>query len=81
MPRAGLTAEAVVAAAGALADERGLDGVTLSELAGRLGVRPPSLYAHVGGLEDPAAALPPVAPRSSPRPFRRPRPGAPAEMR
>jgi AcrR family transcriptional regulator len=52
MPRAGLTAEAVVAAAGALADERGLDRVTLSELAGRLGVRPPSLYAHVGGLED-----------------------------
>jgi AcrR family transcriptional regulator len=52
MPRAGLNADAVVAAAGALADERGLDGVTLAALAGRLGVRPPSLYAHVGGIED-----------------------------
>jgi AcrR family transcriptional regulator len=52
MPRAGLTADSVVTAAGVLADEHGLDGVTLARLAGRLGVRPPSLYAHVGGLAD-----------------------------
>jgi AcrR family transcriptional regulator len=52
MARAGLTAEIVVAAGAELADEQGLDGVTLSALAGRLGVRPPSLYAHVEGLED-----------------------------
>lgn len=52
MARAGLTADSVVAAGAELADERGLDGVSLSALAGRLGVRPPSLYAHVEGLED-----------------------------
>jgi AcrR family transcriptional regulator len=52
MPRAGLTAETVVAAGAELADQQGLESVTLSALAGRLGVRPPSLYAHVEGLED-----------------------------
>ncbi len=52
MPRAGLSADAVVAAAAELADERGLQNVTLALLASRLGVRAPSLYAHVRGLED-----------------------------
>jgi AcrR family transcriptional regulator len=52
MPRAGLDSEAVVAAAAELADERGLDAVSLTALAQRLGVRTPSLYAHVGGLAD-----------------------------
>jgi AcrR family transcriptional regulator len=52
MPRAGLDAEAVVAAAGELADAEGLQAVTLARLAAELGVRPPSLYAHVGGLAD-----------------------------
>jgi AcrR family transcriptional regulator len=52
MPRAGLTTDSVVTAAGELADEHGLAGVTLARLAGRLGVRPPSLYAHVDGLPD-----------------------------
>jgi AcrR family transcriptional regulator len=52
MPRAGLDAEAVVAAASALADDEGLPALTLARLAGRLGVRSPSLYAHIGGLED-----------------------------
>jgi AcrR family transcriptional regulator len=41
----------VVGAAAALADEAGLEGVTLGRLAGRLGVRTPSLYNHVDGLE------------------------------
>lgn len=50
MPRAGLDAEAVVAAASALADAEGLEAVTLARLAGTLGVRAPSLYAHVDGL-------------------------------
>ena len=50
-PRAGLSREAVVEAAAALADEEGLEGVTLAELASRLGVRTPSLYNHVAGLE------------------------------
>ena len=52
MPRAGLDAGAVVAAAAALADAAGLDAVTLARLADELGVRAPSLYAHVGGLDD-----------------------------
>lgn len=50
MPRAGLDPEAVVAAAAELADEVGFAGLTLAALAARLGVRTPSLYAHVDGL-------------------------------
>jgi AcrR family transcriptional regulator len=52
MPRAGLTADAVVDAAAAIADAEGLDAVTLARVAGALGVRTPSLYSHVGGLDD-----------------------------
>jgi AcrR family transcriptional regulator len=50
--RAGLTPDRVVAAAAALADERGIQGLSLAPLAERLGVRVPSLYKHVGGLDD-----------------------------
>ncbi len=50
-PRAGLNREAVVEAAASLSDEEGLEGVTLAELACRLGVRTPSLYNHVAGLQ------------------------------
>jgi AcrR family transcriptional regulator len=52
MPRAGLDAEVVVTAAGELADVEGLAAVTLARLATELGVRAPSLYAHVAGLPD-----------------------------
>lgn len=52
MPRIGLDAEAVVAAAGELADAEGLEALTLARLASRLGIRAPSLYAHVAGLDD-----------------------------
>jgi AcrR family transcriptional regulator len=52
MPRAGLDPEVVVSAATAIADRDGLDALTLRRLAEELGVRSPSLYAHVGGLED-----------------------------
>jgi AcrR family transcriptional regulator len=52
MPRAGLDAAAVVDAAAALADADGLAALTLARLADRLGVRSPSLYAHVDGLDD-----------------------------
>lgn len=45
----GLTPERVVAAAGDLADAGRLSLATLAE---QLGVRVPSLYKHVGGLDD-----------------------------
>ena len=50
--RAGLTIEAVTTAAADLADEVGFDGVTVSAVARRLGVKPASMYAHVDGSED-----------------------------
>lgn len=52
MPRVGLDPAAVVAAGAALADEVGLANLTMGLLAERVGVRTPSLYKHVGGLED-----------------------------
>ena len=52
MPRAGLTGDDVVTSAAGLADEIGFQAVTMGLLADRLGVRPPSLYKHVGGLAD-----------------------------
>jgi AcrR family transcriptional regulator len=57
MPRAGLDTEAVVAAAASLADGHGLAQLTLARLASALGIRTPSLYAHVGGLADLRARL------------------------
>ena len=47
MPRAGLSTDRVVTAAADLADEVGLDQLTLAAVAARLGVRQPSLYKHV----------------------------------
>ena len=52
MPRAGLTPERLVAAAADLADEVGFEGVTLSALARRFGVKDASLYTHVRNLKD-----------------------------
>jgi AcrR family transcriptional regulator len=57
MPRAGLDADAVVAAAAGLADADGLAQLTLARLAAALGVRSPSLYAHIDGLPDLRARL------------------------
>jgi AcrR family transcriptional regulator len=51
-PRAGLDREAVVEAAAALADEEGLERLTIVRVAERLGVRAPSLYNHVTSLEE-----------------------------
>lgn len=45
--RAGLSRQAVLAAARELAAERGLDGVSMRALAARLGVAPNALYSHV----------------------------------
>ncbi|WP_328300225.1 TetR/AcrR family transcriptional regulator [Streptomyces sp. NBC_00435] len=52
MVRAGLTAERVTVAGAELADEAGLDQVTMARVARRLGVKDASLYAHVRSLED-----------------------------
>lgn len=49
--RIGLARADVVGAARAIADAEGLDAVTLAAVAARLGIRSPSLYAHVDGLE------------------------------
>lgn len=50
--RPGLTATKVVDAAVAVVDRDGLDGLALGRVAAELGVRTPSLYNHVGGLDD-----------------------------
>ena len=52
MPRVGLTPEVVIRAAGRLVDRDGPEGLTLAALASELGVKPPSLYNHVDGLDD-----------------------------
>ncbi len=52
MPRAGLSTELVVAEAERLADQVGLSRLTLAALADSLGVRQPSLYKHVRGMDD-----------------------------
>jgi AcrR family transcriptional regulator len=54
VPRAGLTPEAVVAAALELVDAGGATGferLTLAAVAERVGVAVPSLYKHVAGLD------------------------------
>lgn len=48
--RVGLDKAAVVEAAAKLVDEEGIEALSLSRLAERLGVRTPSLYNHIGGL-------------------------------
>lgn len=53
MPRRpGLDQRSLVGEAAALADERGLDSVTLSNLAARLNVRAPSLYNHIESADE-----------------------------
>src|SRR5512134_3341802 len=50
MPRAGLDKGAVVAAAAAILNTKGVEALTLNRLAQELGVKTPSLYNHVDGL-------------------------------
>ena len=52
MPRAGLDPEIVTKAAADIVDADGVAALTLARLAATLGIAPPSLYKHVGGLED-----------------------------
>ncbi|GAA4570317.1 TetR-like C-terminal domain-containing protein [Micromonospora coerulea] len=51
MPRAGLTPQTVVREAARIADEVGLERLTLAAVASRLGVALPSLYKHVRGAD------------------------------
>jgi len=58
MPRRpGLTRESVVERAAELVDREGLPALSLAQLARSLGVRAPSLYNHVDGLDDLRGAL------------------------
>jgi AcrR family transcriptional regulator len=52
MPRAGLSESRVVDEAERMADELGLSRLTLAAVAERLGVRQPSLYKHIDGMDD-----------------------------
>ncbi len=52
MPRVGLTSSRVAEAAAVLADEVGLEQVTLAALASHFGVAAPSLYTHVRSQAD-----------------------------
>jgi AcrR family transcriptional regulator len=52
VPRAGLTPDRIVAEAAAVADEVGLDRLTLAAVAQRCGVSLPGLYKHVSGLDE-----------------------------
>jgi AcrR family transcriptional regulator len=47
----GVDHAAVIRAAVAVADEEGLANLTLTAVASRLGIRSPSLYAHVNGVD------------------------------
>ncbi|CAM3591636.1 TetR/AcrR family transcriptional regulator [Paenibacillus lupini] len=49
-PRLGLDLPTIIQKAAELADENGLESVTLASLAQKLGIRSPSLYNHVVGL-------------------------------
>lgn len=51
-PRIGLDRNTLLQAATEMADEQGLDSVTLASLAQKLKIRSPSLYNHVNGLPD-----------------------------
>lgn len=50
--KAGIDLEDVIDAAASIADGEGLEAATLSAVARRLGIKTPSLYNHVDGLND-----------------------------
>ncbi|HEY4200229.1 MAG TPA: TetR/AcrR family transcriptional regulator [Devosiaceae bacterium] len=52
MPRAGLTRDKIIEAAGKLADDQGFDSVTMAALSRLFNVRLPSLYAHLASSDD-----------------------------
>ena len=50
--KVGLSIEDVTRAAVEIADAEGIAAVTIGSVAARLGIRSPSLYAHVAGLDE-----------------------------
>ncbi|MFP7230371.1 TetR/AcrR family transcriptional regulator [Bacillus subtilis] len=50
-PRIGLSQKMIVDAAAEIADQQGLNGVTLAALSKKMNVRSPSLYNHINGLQ------------------------------
>jgi AcrR family transcriptional regulator len=52
VPRAGLTRERIAAVAAEIADEVGLDRLTIAAVAKRLGVSGPAIYKHRAGLDE-----------------------------
>ena len=52
MARMGLDKSIVISRAAQLANDVGLENVTLKALANDLNIQPPSLYNHIGGLDD-----------------------------
>lgn len=50
MSRAGLSTQVVIDAAAVMLEEESEQGLSITLLAQRLGVRPPSLYKHVDGM-------------------------------
>ena len=49
--------EIILNVAAELAEEKGFENITLKELAEKLGVKPPSLYNHLSGLNELATSL------------------------
>lgn len=49
-PKVALDLSTILNAAGELANQQGIEEVTLANLAKKLGIRPPSLYNHFDGL-------------------------------
>lgn len=52
MAKKGLDKNSVIERAATLANEKGLENVTIKELADSLEIRSPSLYNHISGLEE-----------------------------
>lgn len=52
MKRAGIDKETIIRSAAQLVNQAGMEQITMKMLADKLGIKPPSLYNHIKGLED-----------------------------
>lgn len=52
MPRVGLTREILVEKAAQVANEQGISNVNIKTLAEYIGIKPPSLYKYIDGIEE-----------------------------